>query len=1127
MTDWRFVLRSLLHHWRIQMAVGLGVVAGTAVLTGALLVGDSVRGSLRHITLDRLGRVEAALLAGNFFRQELAGELASSPGFDEHFADALPVIMLRGTVEQPDSGRRANRVDVIGNDERFWSLGRGGPPAPPSTGEVILNAPLADELGVASGEEVILRFPQASDVPADSPLGRKTETVRNRRLRVAAIIPAEGLGRFGLQPNQQLPLIAYVATETLQSALDEPGRVNALLVAGHSAAPATFDVAGQLSQMLRPRLADYGLSLEETPRGYFNLTSERMLLDPAVEEAAMAAFAEAGPQAVFTYLANEMRIGERTVPYSTISGIDPVDEPPLGPFRTLEGDDLTDIGDDEIVLNAWAAESLEAKPGETVEVTYFEPESTHGRVEEATVSLRLRAVIELAGAADDRDLTPRLKGVTDQVTIADWDPPFPFEASRIRSEDEQYWDDHRATPKAFVSLATAQRLWGSRFGDTTSIRVPAAGGRTAEMLAASLDLDPAAMGFQFLPVKQLGLRASAGTTSFQGLFLGFSFFIIAAAVMLVVLLFRLGIENRAQEVGVLAAVGFEGRHVRRLLAWEGLMVALIAGVLGTAAGVGYAWLMLTALRTWWLAAITTPFLQLYVGGWSLVIGYVCGVLVSLGGIAWALRRMRHLSVRRLLANRAHEEASTNGRGAGWPKIAAVVMLIVALGLAGVAMQWTDEAQAGAFFGSGALVLAALLLLLWVQLRGGTTPVLIAASAAPLPRLALRNAGRNPGRTALTIGLVAAASFLIVAISAFRLDPPGEIGSKESGTGGFALVAESDQPYYGDINRFDQLSLTTAEAEALEGTQAIALPVQPGDDASCLNLYQVQRPQVLGITEPMIERGGFAWSATAAATDEERANPWRLLNRTLEPAADGSPRVPVILDANTATYSLHLDGIGAHYATEDGRGRRVTLEVVGLLKNSIFQGALLLGERDFREHFPDVSGFQFFLIAAPVEQIDQVAQQLERALGDYGFAAMRTTRRLEGFFAVQNTYLSTFQSLGGLGLLLGTFGLAVVELRNVLERRGELALMRATGFRRGRLARLVLLENLVLLLGGLAIGLAAALVAVAPHLLEGGARIPWQSLAGTLALVVLVGLLAGLAAVRATLRAPLLPALRGD
>ena len=158
---------------------------------------------------------------------------------------------------------------------------------------------------------------------------------------------------------------------------------------------------------------------------------------------------------------------------------------------------------------------------------------------------------------------------------------------------------------------------------------------------------------------------------------------------------------------------------------------------------------------------------------------------------------------------------------------------------------------------------------------------------------------------------------------------------------------------------------------------------------------------------------------------------------------------------------------------------------------------------------------------------EITAALQRTLGDYGLATETTGQRLARFLAVQNTYLSTFQSLGGLGLLLGTIALAAVQLRSVFERRGELALLRAAGLSRPRVASLVILENGLLLFAGLACGIVAALVAVLPHLLSRTASIPWTSLAVTLALVLATGLIASLAAVRAALTAPLLETLREE
>ena len=228
------------------------------------------------------------------------------------------------------------------------------------------------------------------------------------------------------------------------------------------------------------------------------------------------------------------------------------------------------------------------------------------------------------------------------------------------------------------------------------------------------------------------------------------------------------------------------------------------------------------------------------------------------------------------------------------------------------------------------------------------------------------------------------------------------------------------------------------------------------------------------------------------------------------------------------YSLHLyGGVGETFDIENSHGGKIKLQVVGLLANSIFQGDLITSEENFQRLFPDVSGYRMFLIAAPPADAEKVADALESALGDYGFDAQTTAARLTTFFAVQNTYLSTFRSLGGLGLLLGTFGLAAAQLRSMVERRGELALMQACGFRRRRLSKLILFETAALLIAGLAIGSLAAIVVLLPHLLAGGAAIPWLSLAAMLLIILLAGLLAGSIAVRACMRSSLVPALRGS
>jgi ABC-type antimicrobial peptide transport system permease subunit len=237
-------------------------------------------------------------------------------------------------------------------------------------------------------------------------------------------------------------------------------------------------------------------------------------------------------------------------------------------------------------------------------------------------------------------------------------------------------------------------------------------------------------------------------------------------------------------------------------------------------------------------------------------------------------------------------------------------------------------------------------------------------------------------------------------------------------------------------------------------------------------------------------------------------------------------IPVFGEANTLQWMLKT-GLGQTLEVPDERGQPVALRVVGVLQDSIFQSELVMSEANFLRLYPRQEGYQFFLIGAPPNRAGEVKDLLETTLANQGFSVMPTQRRLEAYLAVENTYLATFQALGGLGLVLGALGLAVVLLRSVWERRGELALLRALGFRQTALGFLVLAENSFLLLLGLGIGTATALLAVAPHLLGGSGVLPWPQLVGLLGLVLAVGLTSAGLAVWATLQAPLLTALRRE
>ncbi len=779
-----------------------------------------------------------------------------------------------------------------------------------------------------------------------------------------------------------------------------------------------------------------------------------------------------------------------------------------------------------------------------MEVTYHVVGS-HGELPTKSKSFHVVGFAKLDNSAvSDTGFVPEVKGITDAKTFRDWDQPFPMRLERITQRDENYWDKYRTVPKGFVPLRTAQELWGSRYGRLTSMRIAAAEGKTldetAEMFTAELlhSLTPEQTGLAFRPIKFAGLRAATGSNDFSQLFLGFSFFLILSAAILIGLLFRLGLERRGANIGLLSAIGFSPRRVSRIFLGEGLVVVIVGGCLGMLAAIGYAEVMIYGLKTWWVRAIGTRFLDVYITPMSLMTGFGVAIAVAMLAVWWGMRQFRKLSARELLGGVTEVERSGPERGKrsrvanraalGLGSIAVLLLASAALGFVP-----STEAFGGlswlvvCFFLVGIFLLAASTLLLRGWLDSDRAPAVRGKGAAALGRLGMRNAARFRQRSVMTAGLISSATFVIVAVSAGHRNPAAERPEKNSGNGGYLLVAQSATPILYDLNTAegrDKLNLNGNES-FLSSLQVMPFRVQPGEDASCLNAYQTRTPTILGAPHAMIERGGFKFIGG-------HGNPWTLLE---QPADDQS--IPVFGDMNTLQYSLHK-GPGDVISVVDAQQRPKLLKIVGMLDGSVFQGVLLMSEENFLKLYPDRDGYEYFLVESledamvhssnnPRETAARISDVLETGLRDYGFDAEPVAERLTDFLAVQNTYLSTFQTLGGLGLLLGTLGLATVMLRNVLERRGELALLRAVGFRAADLAKLVLSENAFLLVWGLLTGTVSALLAMTPHLWSIGADVPWGSLFTILASVFVVGMTAALLAVIEAVRTPLISALRSE
>ncbi len=438
--------------------------------------------------------------------------------------------------------------------------------------------------------------------------------------------------------------------------------------------------------------------------------------------------------------------------------------------------------------------------------------------------------------------------------------------------------------------------------------------------------------------------------------------------MLIAMLFRLGLVQRMKQFGTLLAVGWTPRQVAKLALGEGLLVAAVGVAIGVVGGMLYASGVLWALRSWWVGAVTVPFLTFHWTFQSLLIGAIAGWLVAALTLAITVRWLLKVDAQSLLSGRDIDTAAKREtRKSKLPMLAAATATLAVV-IAAVGASMGGQAAAGGFVGGGMLLLIAALVSIYARLR---RPRRISGddslSGYSLGALAARNASRHPLRSTMTIGLMATAAFLIIAIAAFRLQPT------EKGTGGFSLVGQSAQPLFRDLRDSRvQSDLMGPDASGLSGVTVASLRLRVGQDASCNNLYQATRPTVLGVPDSFSDsfRGasalpGFEWAATGELADGK--SPWDALAKSAS-GTDDDP-IPVIIDQNTAMWSLQMmKGIGEKRQFEYEQGRPITFQVVGLLSNSMLQGRLLIGEANFERQFPDISGYRFFLFAGDPDRV---------------------------------------------------------------------------------------------------------------------------------------------------------------
>ncbi|MEI7896236.1 MAG: FtsX-like permease family protein, partial [bacterium] len=550
--------------------------------------------------------------------------------------------------------------------------------------------------------------------------------------------------------------------------------------------------------------------------------------------------------------------------------------------------------------------------------------------------------------------------------------------------------------------------------------------------------------------------------------------------------------------GILS-IGFRKRQVLAILSGVAFLAALAGAVAGSVLGILYNYFLILGLNTVWKEAVNTPLLVMQVRIPALFTGFVSGAVTSLTVLTFVLLKNLRKPLSELVKNSTGIRVTKYNKSRFTCSMVVVVAcfgaalaIMLRLMISGQASQNSLLLLAGGLILPGGLALLNLLLV-----KKSRYPV---KEIPGLTALTIKNLALNRGRTITAVALCALGTFTIIITGANRKTADGDENSMKSGTGGFLLWSESTLPVMNSLNTASgKAKYGLNDEPVLQTAEFIQLTSLDGDDASCLNLNQVSQPKLLGVPPGIFDRrNAFTFVATDRMVD--KAHPWKALSAGLS-----GDVIPGFADMSVIKWGLRKSpGDTLLYRAESGKVLKIKL--VGGLDNSIFQGHILVSDSLLRLYYPSMAGSRIMLTAGSILQQNTIAQTFETLFRDYGMTAIPASERLASFNAVENTYLSVFMLLGGMGVIIGTVGLGIVLVANIARRRREFALYGALGFSKKFIFRLILAEHLVVLLAGLFLGTFSACAGIIPMLYGPKNNVPWIFITGILLAVLANGFL---------------------
>jgi putative ABC transport system permease protein len=1043
-----------------------------AIITGSLLTGYSVKESLKVSVNDHLGNTDILISSGlRYFDAALAGKISRITG-----EECISILETSGYCQNFETGKTALNTKIYGIMAEFFSF-QGNDSVLIPGGCVALNENLAKHLRINEGDEIIIHFSEVTPIPANAPFAPDKKGNGTKVMKVSHILRPGQSGNFTLGISQIVTMNIFINLTDLTSSEEILQKSNRILVENKKKS----NIA-HFQSILKQSLtfSDIGLSLRriEKTRG-FELISERIFLDKEIIDDVTAAFPSSRP--VITYLANSIRKGDKTTPYSFVSAL------PSSLYPEISSGN-------NIVVNSWLADDLDAVVNDTISMSWYVP-SINGKLEETGRSFIISKIAGMDGIWADPSLMPEFPGIAGSSSCTGWDAGVPVNMKSIRKKDETYWNNFKGTPKAFLEYEKGKELWGNNFGSATAIRFPENISKNEIEIKLAGSFNPERIQFSISDIRAEGLRAARESVDFSTLFLSLGFFIIISCIILLALSTSVFFDSRKDQLVTFFALGFKDKLIEKLLFLETSLVAIAGAVPGVFAGGLINWLIIKALNSVWSGAVQTGTLKSYFAATPLFSGFL--ITISICFILLIIR------VRQFLKTIKNPGTGIfTGHSSRKNLLFLLLFIVISLSLIVFSFIYKGFSTPLSFGGGAAVFISAILLVRMYYIGGFSAKEHKLSNRNVLSRLYY---SFYPSHAVTPVIFIAAGIFAVFITGINRLDISEKMKESSGGTGGFLLWCESAIPVKGNLNIGSVKKEFGLDGDNLSDLSFVQAKRSPGDDASCLNLNHVAAPPLLGLDpSAFIRKGSFSFTAVMKGLREE--NPWEALKR---PPVNNI--IYGIADQTVLQWGLKISA-GDTVILRSENGQILNIIIAAGLKSSVFQGFVIIGAENFEKFYPSVPGATVFLADGNFRLAEIYQNVLNERFANYGFSVMPAFERLASFFEVTNTYLSVFTILGAFGIVLGVAGLGFILLRNYNHRKREFAAMVATGYSIRNLRRMIIRDQIRILAAGIIAGTFSAIIATLPSL-KSGSEIPWMFLAIMILSVFFTGLLAMLISVR--------------